>query len=104
MGDASAEEDYVLGALGWASTKKLPILFVVEDNNLSILTEKKIRRNWHMHDVAKSFKMKGFNISDDPKEIIKYQFEFLPKKPKFVDTYNICIFSSFIPYSWTSFF
>ena len=27
MGDASAEEDYVLGALGWASTKKLPILF-----------------------------------------------------------------------------
>ena len=25
MGDASAEEDYVLGALGWASTKKLPI-------------------------------------------------------------------------------
>ena len=41
MGDASAEEDYVLGALGWASTKKLPILFIVEDNNLSILTEKK---------------------------------------------------------------
>ena len=28
MGDASAEEDYVLGALGWAATKKLPILFV----------------------------------------------------------------------------
>jgi len=44
MGDASAEEDYVLGAMGWASTKNLPILFVVEDNNLSILTEKKIRR------------------------------------------------------------
>ena len=41
MGDASAEEDYVLGALGWASVKKLPILFIVEDNNLSILTEKK---------------------------------------------------------------
>ena len=39
MGDASAEEDYVLGALGWASTKNLPILFIVEDNNLSILTE-----------------------------------------------------------------
>ena len=66
MGDAAAEEDYVLGALGWASTKKLPILFVVEDNNLSILTKKKIRRNWHMHDVAKSFKMKGFEITDSP--------------------------------------
>ena len=80
MGDASAEEDYVLGALGWASTKKLPILFIVEDNNLSILTEKKIRRNWNMHDVAKSFKMKGFNISDNPKEIIKYE-KFFFKEP-----------------------
>ena len=77
MGDASAEEDYVLGALGWASTKKLPILFVVEDNNLSILTEKKIRRNWHMHDVAKSFKMKGFNIDDNPINISKYKKYFL---------------------------
>ena len=25
MGDASAEEDYVLGSLGWASTKNLPV-------------------------------------------------------------------------------
>ena len=66
MGDASAEEDYVMGALGWASTKNLPILFIVEDNNLSILTEKKMRRNWEMDDVAKAFKMKAANISDDP--------------------------------------
>lgn len=80
LGDASAEEDYVLGALGWASTKKLPILFVVEDNNLSILTEKKVRRNWHMHDVAKSFKMKGFNLSDNPTEILKYKKYFF-KEP-----------------------
>jgi TPP-dependent pyruvate/acetoin dehydrogenase alpha subunit len=71
MGDASAEEDYVLGALGWASTKNLPILFIVEDNNLSILTEKRIRRNWEMDDVAKAFKIKGFNISDDPISIRK---------------------------------
>ena len=80
MGDASAEEDYVLGALGWASTKKLPILFIVEDNNLSILTEKKVRRNWHMHKVAQSFNMKGFNISDDPLEIKKYEKYFF-KEP-----------------------
>lgn len=80
MGDASAEEDYVLGALGWASTKKLPILFIVEDNNLSILTEKKVRRNWNMHDVAKSFKMKAFEINDDPLKIIKYEKYFF-KEP-----------------------
>ena len=80
MGDASAEEDYVLGALGWASTKKLPILFIVEDNNLSILTEKKIRRNWNMHHVARSFKMKGFEIDDNPITIKKYS-KFFFKEP-----------------------
>tara|TARA_R110000824_G_scaffold119818_1_gene274200 strand:+ start:13585 stop:14418 length:834 start_codon:yes stop_codon:yes gene_type:complete len=69
MGDASAEEDYVLGALGWASTKNLPILFVVEDNNLSILTEKRIRRNWEMDSVARAFNMRGKQTSDDPVEI-----------------------------------
>tara|TARA_Y100000592_G_scaffold781_1_gene1267 strand:+ start:17182 stop:18015 length:834 start_codon:yes stop_codon:yes gene_type:complete len=74
MGDASAEEDYVLGALGWASTKKIPILFIVEDNNLSILTEKKVRRNWEMHDVAKAFNMAGFDIDDDPNQI-KYSLQ-----------------------------
>ena len=80
MGDASAEEDYVLGALGWAATKKLPILFIVEDNNLSILTEKKVRRNWDMHDVARSFKMKGYNLKDNPCEIEKYK-KFFFKEP-----------------------
>ena len=80
MGDASAEEDYVLGALGWASTKNLPILFIVEDNNLSILTKKKVRRNWDIHEVAKAFKMSAYNISDDPSEILKYKKYFF-KKP-----------------------
>ena len=80
MGDASAEEDYVLGALGWASTKNLPILFIVEDNNLSILTEKKMRRNWEMDKIALGFNMKASNISDDPlviKAFLKdYNFEY----------------------------
>ena len=81
MGDASAEEDYVLGAMGWASTKNLPILFIVEDNNLSILTEKKIRRNWEMHDVARAFKMEAHNISDDPQVIKRYLDDYNFKKP-----------------------
>jgi len=66
MGDASAEEAYVFGALGWASTKNLPILFIVEDNNLSILTEKKMRRNWEMDKIALGFRMEAANINDDP--------------------------------------
>lgn len=65
MGDASAEEDYVLGAIGFASTHKLPILFVVEDNNLSILTEKRVRRNWNMHDIGKAFKLSHSIEVDD---------------------------------------
>ena len=71
LGDASAEEDYVLGALGWASTKNLPMLFVVEDNNLSILTEKRVRRNWEMHDVAKAFNMRGMDVDDHPLHLKK---------------------------------
>ena len=80
LGDAAVEEDYVLGALGWASHKKLPILFIVEDNDLSILTKKSVRRNWNMKDVARSFKLEGHDIKDDPKEIVKYS-NFFFKKP-----------------------
>ncbi len=80
LGDAAAEEDYVLGALGWASTKNLPLLVIVEDNNYSILTEKKVRRNWEMSDVAKAFKIQGFNCDDNPMNIIKYS-KFFFKQP-----------------------
>tara|TARA_B100000700_G_scaffold320658_1_gene418360 strand:+ start:286 stop:1122 length:837 start_codon:yes stop_codon:yes gene_type:complete len=80
LGDAAVEEDYVLGAIGWASTKKLPIVFIIEDNNLSILTEKKVRRNWEMKDVAKSFKLEGYNCDDNPLNILNYSKYFF-KKP-----------------------
>lgn len=72
LGDAAAEEDYVLSSLGWASTKKLPLLVIIEDNNLSILTEKKIRRNWKVEDVARSFKLRAYSVNDKPLDILKY--------------------------------
>ena len=84
LGDAAAEEDYVLGAMGWASKKNLPIVFIIEDNNLSILTEKRVRRNWEIDDVAKSFKMESYNISDSPKDIFKVSKNFF-KKPVLVN-------------------
>lgn len=65
MADASAEECYVLSALGMAATHKLPILFICEDNNLSILTEKKVRRSWSIVDVAKSFGLWTYEIKED---------------------------------------
>lgn len=72
MGDASAEEDYSLASIGWAATKKLPILFVVEDNNLSILTEKKMRRSWSMTDVASGMGIQCQTISDSPEKLYNY--------------------------------
>lgn len=55
LGDAAVEEDYVLGSLGWAATKKSKILFIIEDNDLSLLTTKKERRSWDICKVANSF-------------------------------------------------
>ncbi|MDO8495048.1 MAG: thiamine pyrophosphate-dependent enzyme [bacterium] len=88
MGDASAEEDYVLAALGLASTKKAPVLFVCADNNLSILTEKKVRRNWHMAEVASAFKLRAVEITDDP-WLIMHQTRILSQElPAFMNIHT----------------
>ena len=69
MGDAAAEEDYVMSSIAWASHKKLPIWFVIEDNNLSIFSEKKVRRNWSMVDFAKSVGMESYELADSIDEL-----------------------------------
>ena len=88
MGDASAEEDYVLGALGYAAHKKLPIVFVCEDNNLSILTEVKVRRKWKMTDVAKSFGMEVAEVADDPWSIIYHSKRLMQTLPAFLNIHT----------------
>jgi len=72
MGDAAAEEDYVMAAIAWAGAKQLPILFVVEDNNLSILTKKDVRRNWNMADFAKSVNVNAAEIEDKPENFEQF--------------------------------
>ena len=71
VGDAAGEEDYAITAYGWAATKNLPILFVVEDNNLSILTEKKVRRSWEIHNVSEAMGLNSDNITDNPMDILR---------------------------------
>lgn len=66
MGDAAAEEDYIYGALGFAATKRLPVLFVCEDNDLSILTPTRVRRNWTLCGLANGLGLPAVDISDDP--------------------------------------
>lgn len=71
MGDASAEEDYVLSAIGYAATKLAPVIFICEDNDLSILTKIETRRSWNLSDVSASFGVPSFDISDDPRLIVR---------------------------------
>lgn len=84
-GDASIEEDYVFGAMGFAVTKKVPILFLCEDNDLSILTRVPTRRSWSMVDVAQALGMKALDIGDDPWLIAHSVETILTDLPAFIN-------------------
>ena len=60
---------------------RLPLLVIVEDNNYSILTEKKVEEI-EMEDVAKAFKMKGFTTDDNPKNVYRYSKYFFKERLK----------------------
>jgi len=66
FGDGAAEEDYVLAALSYATQNNSQILFICDDNDLSVLTPTKDRRKWKLADVAKSFGLNAVDITDDP--------------------------------------
>ena len=88
VGDAAAEEDYSITSVGWASTKRLPILFVVEDNNLSILTEKHVRRNWSLSDLGKAMQLPhSKNLTDATPDEIAGSF---PESIEIPALMNIC--------------
>lgn len=85
FGDGAVEEDYVLGAMGFASRHKLPVLFVCEDNDLSILTPTEVRRNWEIADVAKAFKLPSIDIIDDPWLIYDHTKELCNNLPALIN-------------------
>jgi pyruvate dehydrogenase E1 component alpha subunit len=85
VGDASGEEDYVYGAMGYAATKKPPVLFVCEDNNLSILTPVTTRRSWSLVDVARSLGLHAVDITDDPWLIASHVELALTQLPAFIN-------------------
>ncbi|MBF0332213.1 MAG: hypothetical protein HQL40_01030 [Alphaproteobacteria bacterium] len=66
FGDGAGEEDYVLASMGMAGSRRLPMLFVCEDNDLSVLTPTRDRRTWRSVEVAKSFGLEAVDIADDP--------------------------------------
>lgn len=85
MGDASAEEDYVAGALAFAATKKVPLLAIVDDNDLSILTHVVTRRSWGIDEMARAFGLTTVDITDDPWLIAHHTEEFLKKLPALIN-------------------
>lgn len=85
FGDGATEEDYVYPSMGFAITHKLPVLFICEDNNLSILTKKAVRRNWELTDAMKAIGMPCADIPDDPKLIAHYVKKFSQNLPAFIN-------------------
>lgn len=85
FGDGAAEEDYIYPSMGFAITHKLPVLFICEDNNLSILTEKKVRRNWELTDAMNAIGMPSANIIDDPELVASYVEKFSQNLPAFIN-------------------
>ena len=69
VGDASVEEDYVFSSIAYAVKRELPVIMICEDNNLSILTEKSVRRDWQVHQVASAYGATSFDIEDKPEVI-----------------------------------
>lgn len=85
FGDGAGEEDYVYGAWGFASTHRLPILFVCEDNDLSVLTPTADRRAWSLVDVARGLGLWAADLADDPWTLCTTFQEALAHLPAFVN-------------------
>ena len=85
FGDAASEEDYALTSYGFAATHRLPILYVCEDNDLSILTPVRVRRSWNVYDVTKAMGLESAVIEDEPREIFDTIKRMLNKLPAFIN-------------------
>ena len=59
----------MLATLGFVKKNNLKILFICDDNDLSVLTPTKDRRKWKLTEVAKSFGLNTLDITDDPMTI-----------------------------------
>lgn len=85
FGDAASEEDYALSSYGFAATHKLPILYVCEDNDLSILTPIKVRRNWNVYDVTRAMGLASAAVEDDPRAILDAARDLINQLPGFIN-------------------
>lgn len=85
FGDGAVEEDYVYGGLGFAATHKLSVLFICEDNNLSVLTPTQDRRTWKIDEVVRAMGIPSMDITDDPWLIRHHVKMFSENLPAFLN-------------------
>lgn len=88
FGDGAGEEDYVFAAMGFAASQHLPVLFVCEDNNLSILTPVSVRRTWRLADVTKALGMSALDVSDDPWTLLHRTRDLTRTLPAFINIHT----------------
>lgn len=88
-GDASVEEDYIYPSLGMAASRKLPVLFVCEDNDLSILTPVSVRRNWSPTAVAEALGIQAIEIGDDPWLVAHHAAQMAENLPGFITIHSV---------------
>ncbi len=84
-GDGAAEEDYALQSYGFAATHNLPILFVVNDNNLSVLSPLENRRSWNIAKLAEGFGLASADVADDPWTLMKVLSDMEVRLPALVN-------------------
>ena len=84
LGDGAVEEDYVLGSLGFIAKNKLPLLIVVEDNNLSVLTPKDVRRDWAITNVATGFGINALQTDDTPERLYDHVKSISPQSLPYI--------------------
>jgi len=88
IGDAAFEEDYVLATISWVAKKKIPCLFVIEDNNYAITTSKKDRRDWDVKNISKAFGIESYDFIDDPKLIYENLKNYNFKNPRVINIHT----------------
>ena len=76
LGDSTVEEDVFWPSLGFAVTHDLPVLFVCEDNGLSVVTRTEKRRSWDSVSIADAYNINTYASRDEPQVIYDMTVEF----------------------------
>jgi TPP-dependent pyruvate/acetoin dehydrogenase alpha subunit len=86
LGDSTVEEDVFWPPLGVAHMNELPILFVCEDNGLSVITSTIKRRYWNAIDVLRGYDINALEMMDEPEQVYSATCLFLtqPVIPMFL--------------------